>query len=123
MSIKKQTGFSLIAVLVALSILAIILLGIGELQLQSLHYNQQAYQQSIASEQLYKMTQLFQTNAINKSELFRQWNLENRRLLKKGEGKLSQNTINIIWYSDLNNHWKCSIKRQEKRSCLALEIK
>jgi len=123
---KPQFGFSLIEVLVALSIFAIALLGIADLQLQSLQRNQQAFKKSIAVEQLDKMRWFIQCRATNQNELINRWNQENREVLNEGQGEVvsrqTKTIINLIWRSNLSHDWYCKTTPKENRSCLSLEV-
>lgn len=60
--IRKQTGFTLLEVLVAVVILSLGLLGLAGLQAASLRNNQTAYYRGIATQQAYDMADRLRAN-------------------------------------------------------------
>ncbi len=119
---RKQSGFSLLEVLVSVVILAIGLLGIAALQAKTIQYNHSAQLRSIAIEQVSSMIDRMRanyagveaglynnasgipkapncvscTNAEIATRDINQWNTENALLLPLGQGTISSNGSNYI---------------------------
>jgi len=87
----KQFGFSLIEVLIALTILSVGLLGAAGLNLYALRHNQQAYWQSIATIQLASMLDRLRANQLPAAHAYeiKRWNQVNAKLLPMGKGTAS----------------------------------
>ncbi len=77
-SFVRTTGFSLIEVLVALAVLSIGLLGIAALQIVGLKYNQQSYQRTQATFQVYDMIDRIRANQTGRA---------NYNAVSAGQGK------------------------------------
>lgn len=124
---RCQHGASLIEILVTLFVLAIGLLGIFALQIQSLKLNQDGYMHSVATIQAYSMLDRIRANRTGASagsydgatgipsdpgcttcsptqlaqQDIRQWNQLNAQLLPSGQGTIARSsntyTITIMW--------------------------
>lgn len=95
MNIKTQ-GFTLIEILVSLTLFAFILLGFDAMQLSAWRMNQSAYFLSTATHQMQGMGQRLQALGENNG-LDRQitdWNAENQLVLPQGYGIVSGNYPN-----------------------------
>jgi type IV pilus assembly protein PilV len=61
---SRNSGFTLVEIMVTLVIISIGMLGLSKLQLTSLRYNQNAYQRSIATQLAYDLANRMRANAI-----------------------------------------------------------
>jgi prepilin-type N-terminal cleavage/methylation domain-containing protein len=123
---KKQFGFSLIEVMIAMCLLAIVLLGMAELQLESVRSSQQALMKSEAVLQLNEMAAFLQQNRSQASFFLREWNEENQQLLPDGEGSIqnfaNQCLIFLQWKSGENGLWNCDKPMQQNYACVELKV-
>lgn len=85
---KSCSGFSLIEVLLAWSILMTVLLTALALQIKNLQKVRHAYFYSIATVQLQSMAERLRANIDTRFRSREQewWNLQNKEVLPKGEG-------------------------------------
>jgi type IV pilus assembly protein PilV len=81
----KNTGFTLLEILIALFILSFSLLGIAALQTSALHHAQDAYLRSVASVQAVNLAERSLAESITAEEI-NAWNVENATLLPDGTG-------------------------------------
>ncbi len=123
----KQCGTSMVEILVTLFVIAIGLMGLFALQIQSLKLNQDGYMRTIATIQTYSMLDRIRANRTSVSSLdyhdgsgipsdpgcttcnpaqiaqqdIREWNQVNALMLPSGAGSISQSgnnfTITIRW--------------------------
>ena len=123
---KKQDGFTLIEVLIAMLILSVILFSFLDIQLAALESNQHALLYSIAIEQLQNMVAFIQQKNISISHFAKNWNEENKELLPYGYGEIEKNqagyVVRIYWKSLLNYPKRCSVNLS-KYACLELQVK
>ena len=119
----KQKGFNLIEVMVALVIFSIGLLGLAGLQVSGIRSNLNAFNYSLAVQQIYDMADRIRNNsgidyaavapaagdcvnsACNPGPMaavdLNEWNTANGNLLPAGQGTITRNantyTINVMW--------------------------
>lgn len=123
----KTAGFSLLESLIALAILSIGLLGFAEAQLLALQQDQQAYLQSLASQQLANMAERIHGCGINgvvaasclNTELTR-WRKENQQLFPQVDDKV----ITRGNHYQLSLQWKMPMRSSavERQFVLTQEI-
>lgn len=120
----RQTGFSLIEVLVALCLTTIILLKITTVQLQSLKINNQAFFINQAVEQLQSMAQIIQTTNGNFMPFLSNWNQDNKALLPQAFGEIKKYgdkyKIYLFWRATKALFWRCDIAQKNNQSCVEL---
>jgi len=99
---KHYNGFSLIEVLIALCLTAIILTEITETQLHSMQINQQAFYVGQATEQLEAMADIIQITQGDYAAFLSLWNQNNKILLPHGRGEVKnygeQYKIYLFWH-------------------------
>ncbi len=93
----NRNGFSLIEVLIALSILSIGLLGIAVLQTVALKRNYAAFMHSVAVTQIASMFNRLQVDSSKQGIAL--WNQDNAQLLPQGKGSCNSYAISISWFS------------------------
>jgi type IV pilus assembly protein PilV len=104
---KKSSGFTLVEVLVALSIFSLVLLGLMRMQLFSTQKNLHAYYESIATIQAASMLDRLRANAnvAFRERALEDWNDVNQSVLPNGHGdytcSLYQHTctVTLQWYA------------------------
>ena len=120
----KQTGFSLIEVLVALCLMAIMLLGLEKFQLASMQSCQQGLLQTQAIEQLQTMANLIQLTNGKFSTFVTGWNKDNKILLPDGAGEIKQFgnkfTAYLYWRAGKSRLWRCDTTPEVGKACLQL---
>lgn len=127
MKFKQQAGFSLIEVLIAMCLIAIMLLGLEELQLASTHSKLQAFNMDKATTQLQTMADLIQLSKGKYTDFLSVWNQDNKKLLPKGYGETKRhgNAFNIYIFWRVGNSkkiWKCDLSPKINEACLQLQI-
>jgi len=101
--IKAFSGFTLIEVLISLTLLSFILLGFEQVELYSLHETYAAYYVHLAAAQLNSMSAFLHTinNTISIEQPMAIWNAQNKELLPNGEGSVRgvypRYTMTIYW--------------------------
>lgn len=95
-------GYSLIEILVSLSILSFMLLSYDAMQFRALYEASVAHREAIALNQLTTMEQIIQSAAPNRySREFTLWNKDNQAQLPHGEGRVlsyaSKHVIELWW--------------------------
>lgn len=96
-------GFSLLEVLIALTILSIGLLSIAHVQINSLLLNDEAYFHSIATEQV---DYLYESALVDPEEIVF-WQQTNQKLLPQGEGSYKGDLIEVCWFDRFLLQKKC----------------
>ncbi|MGD9153050.1 MAG: prepilin-type N-terminal cleavage/methylation domain-containing protein [Gammaproteobacteria bacterium] len=123
---QHQTGFSLIEVLIALCLVAIILLEIAKVHLRSVRINQQAMFINQASEQLRAMANTIRAANGDYVSFLTKWNQDNKEFLPNGYGEVKRNgeqyNIYLFWRSGKNSFWRCDITQKDKQSCVELTL-
>lgn len=97
----KQTGVSLLEVLISLLLLSFGLLALIRLQLLALQQTDHALLQSIAVMQLRSVAERLAIKAVDPITSIIQWNKENERLLPAGKGRIQGSEIYIVWTDSL----------------------
>lgn len=94
---QHQQGFSLLEVLIALAILSLGLLGFAEAQLVALQQDQQAYLQSLTTQQLSNMAERLRACSVGNHILttcltreISRWQKENKQLFPQAESQVIQ---------------------------------
>lgn len=104
----KQTGFSLIEVMITMLVMAIGLLGLAALQLKSVQFSQASLQQSMAAMQAADMTERLWSNLCVLSDtaateaLIEQWEAAHSRAMPGWEGRVTRHdatnyTVQVSW--------------------------
>ncbi len=99
----KNTGFTLIEVVISLLLFSLVLLGFNAMQWQAVRETQSAYHFTVAASQLHAMTE--RLRALDKwsglEQQIQKWNLQNQQVLPQGKGEVSGHypayTIKITW--------------------------
>jgi prepilin-type N-terminal cleavage/methylation domain-containing protein len=98
---QGRNGFSLIEVLIALSILAFGLLSIIALQTVSLKRNYAAFLHSVAVTQIASMFNRLEVDSSRREITV--WNQNNAQLLPQGKGNCNSFNISLSWFSRYDN--------------------
>ena len=104
----RQSGFSLIEVMITMLVMAIGLLGLAALQLKSVQFSQASLQQSLAAMQATDMAERLWSNlcvlpdAAATAELIEQWQAEHALAMPQWKGQVTRHdaknyTIQVSW--------------------------
>jgi prepilin-type N-terminal cleavage/methylation domain-containing protein len=86
-------GFSLLEVLISLSLLSFMLLSLDAMELTILHKSRENYFANVALNQLQNMTERLQTSNPDIDA----WNTENQLLLPNARSEVINNKIKLCW--------------------------
>ncbi|MBU0455810.1 MAG: prepilin-type N-terminal cleavage/methylation domain-containing protein [Pseudomonadota bacterium] len=115
-------GFTLLEVLIAMTLLAILFLGIADALWIAQAANDRAWKQTIASEELNEVGCLFALQPNNLSQLVSQWEQDVAILLPDGKGSLmsreGQRVAVVSWRSTKQPLWLCHTAREKARDCV-----
>lgn len=124
----KQSGSSLIEILVSLFILSLVLLGLDAMQLTALKETKAAYYFSVAAQQLNNVIERLQAlNGADDYEQLAVWNKENQDVLPQGRGVIhnnegnERNEVSIYWGTMTEQ--ACHENKIGQSGCLRIPIK
>lgn len=104
---RLETGFSLLEVLISISLISILLLGMDALEIHALKTTRAAYYFDIAALQLIQFSE--RVESTDGRDLMRQlenWNEQNKKILPNGHGEIEGSFPNYkitIFWGDENN--------------------
>ncbi|MEM9242944.1 MAG: prepilin-type N-terminal cleavage/methylation domain-containing protein [Pseudomonadota bacterium] len=113
----KQSGFTLLEVLISMTLLIIIVFELAAYQLGSLMNNKAQQQQLVALQQLENLSHAAWVGQQN----FSAWQQLNTNLLPKAQGQLNNGQAILSWQSS-HPVWHCSGVSPTERSCFTLVL-
>ena len=125
MALNKNTGFSLLEVLVSLLLISFILFGFDALSVHAIRQTRSAFYFTVAANQLANLSRRLECaqSAADRDFQVQQWNRENEVLLPKGFGAVSGSfpryVLTIYWGKTIH---QCVQIRLGEAGCLTLPV-
>lgn len=119
----KQTGFSLLEVIISILIFSIALLGLDALGILTLRENLSTYYTSLAVQQIQNIEERLSAlgSSAGTEEQIKLWNLQNQTILPFGKGKVAgqypQYAISLCWGNSVSD-----VRSGEKTGCIQEEF-
>lgn len=121
-SADHQAGFSLLEVLLALSLFAFVCLSFVDIELKSLQTESQSLQVETAERQLNNFSALVEASQFD----FSAWRQETKQILPKAKADIqidgNSYVVNLTWKSS-ERVWKCKSQYEKGCSCLSITVK
>ena len=99
----KNNGFSLIEVLIAMTLISVSLLGLLTMAVKFMRLHQESYYTALAQQQVDNLFEMLRDNVSSQGNSMPAWNEANEKLLPNGQGKLEHNnqndTVILTWAS------------------------
>lgn len=99
----KNNGFSLIEVLIAMTLISVSLLGLLTMAVKFMRLHQESYYTALAQQQVDNLFEMLRDKVSSQDNSMSAWNDANEKLLPNGQGKLEHNnqndTVILTWAS------------------------
>lgn len=119
-------GFTFLEILIATFLLSLAALGLAKMEFSSLHAVNQAFNQTIAAEQLDGMLKMIKQFPNQYQLFYSSWNAFNSKLLLEGFGIIknsgNQVAVELRWRSGYSYLWKCESTAIKQFSCFSVGV-